>query len=305
MIIPVKPPFNFALSARAAASYDVRGVIHDGSLRRLFRAGCGTALVAFSDAGETLSAPAVRAHILATCGDVDEAALHAQIRYVVNPLADRTAFYAFAGAHPALQSTVERLHGLHSFRFENLFEAIMVTVIEQQIALRAAQNAERWLMAWGGDSLDYDGVTYFTFPTPERIASATVEDLTPLKTTFIRMRVLIALAQAAILPAHTSGAVDFAVLRDLPAGAVYKVLMGLKGVGHWTAAWAIIRALGEYVYISSADVALRAAVNHYFYGQSGRADRDVTDKAFAAFGEYEGLAAYYVIMLWAVEREKL
>lgn len=298
LIFNLNPPLDFEKSIRAAAFSSVLGVIHAGAYRRLIRDDVtqGLALVEYASVGDA-AAPVIEARVLATHGELAEDRLAAHIAHIVNAEADRSAFYAYARNHPALWGTVDALYGLHSFRYENLYDALVCTVIEQQISLKSAQLAEQWLMRWGNQSLTYNGVTYYALPSIQQMAHATLEDLTPLKITFIRMRVLIALAQAGI-----NGDIDFEALRAFTPDALYPRLMGLKGVGHWTAAWAMIRTLGHYVYISSADVALRSAVNHYFYGQQGRAEKSVTDETFAAFGEHGGAAAYHVIMRWAFER---
>ena len=36
---------------------------------------------------------------------------------------------------------------------DSVFEGLALTMIEQQISLRMAQAAERWLLAWGGESI--------------------------------------------------------------------------------------------------------------------------------------------------------
>jgi DNA-3-methyladenine glycosylase II len=190
---------------------------------------------------------------------------------------------------------VEALYGLHIFQTESLYEALTITVIEQQIALAAAQRGERWLIGWAGERIEYDGETFYTFPRAERLASASVENLIPLKITFGRMQRLIDIA-------HLEMQHSFERLRDLPHEDIYAALTALKGVGHWTAAWAMNRGLGRLVYVGSADVALRAAVNWYFYGLKGRADTVLTDAVFARYGEYAGLAAYYTLMKWALDR---
>lgn len=291
-------PLDFEKTMRAAAFSSVLGVIHEGAYRRLIRDDVthGLALVEYASVGDD-SAPVIEARILATHGTLSEDRLAAHIAHIINADADRSAFYRYARQHPALWDTVGSLYGLHSFRYENLYDALVCTVIEQQISLKSAQLAEQWLMRWGNQSLTYNGVTYYALPSIQQMAAATVEDLTPLKITFIRMRVLIALAQAGV-----TGEIDIEGLRGFAPDALYPRLMALKGVGHWTAAWAMIRTLGHYVYISSADVALRSAVNHYFYGQQGRAEKDLTDQTFAAFGDHGGAAAYHVIMRWAFER---
>jgi DNA-3-methyladenine glycosylase II len=157
-----------------------------------------------------------------------------------------------------------------------------------------AQAAERWLLAWGGETVEYEGATYYAFPRPERIAAATLDDLTPLKITFGRMQRLIDLARAAE---------TLEALRDQPAEIVYQALVGYKGIGHWTAAWTLIRAQGRFAYVGVNDVALRAAVNAYYFGLSGRADAALVEQTFARYGEHAGMAAFYTIMRWAERQD--
>ena len=162
-------------------------------------------------------------------------------------------------------------------------------MIEQQIALKMAQTAERWLLDWGGESLIYEGETYYAFPRPERIAAASVEDLTPLKITFGRMQRLIDLAQMAE---------SLEALRDQPAEIAYEALIGFKGVGHWTAAWTLLRAQGHTLTSGAADVALRAAVNSYYFGLTGRADVSVVAADFRPLRgvqRYRGLLHHHAL----------
>ena len=296
LVFTLKPPFDFALSVGATRHYSAFGVIHNGAYRRLLRAGNGVALIELyqqaDDAPET-----VRAHVLATRGEVDEEILAGHMSHIVNVDAEREPFYASASRHAGLSETVERVRGLHLFRFENLFDALGCTIIEQQISLKAAQLAERWICTWGGESLIYHDQPYYTFPSIERLASASTDDLIPTKITFIRMRALISIAQAAL-----NEQIDFEGLRNKSWSEAYNALIALKGVGHWTASWAIIRTFGHFLYFGRADVALRAAVNAYYLGQSGRADPDAMDVLFTSFGDYAGSAAYHTIMRYAIER---
>ena len=299
MIVRLYPPYSHRLSIRGASAYSVLGKVENGIYRRLFRAGAGAALIEFHDIG-TPDDPAVRVDVAAHQGAVDDGVLWSDVLHVLNPARDHRPFLAYASDHPPLDQVIAPLIGLHSFRFERLFDALMVTLIEQQISLRAAQLAERFLCQWGGDTLDYGGHSYYTFPSVERIASATVEDLTPTKITFIRMRRLIDVARRVV-----AGEIDLEALRDAPNTVRYPQLVGLHGVGHWTAAWATIRAAGEYLYIGRADVALRTAVNRYFFGKTGRIDVDTMDQLYAGYAEYGAIAAYYTIMRYALDLETL
>jgi len=262
----------------------------DGAIRRLLRVDDTLALVELQDHG-TLEQPAIEAHVLASNGEIDPDALDAMIRRWLPREIDLTAFYATAQADALLWALIAPCIGLRNFRTVSPFEALTTTIIEQQIALVSAQRAERWLIETFGDALTHAGETYFAFPTPERIAALTIDDLRPLKITFRRMGAIIDIARTV-----ASGELDFETL------ASDDRLTTIKGVGAWTAAWTTIRAHGVYPYMGSADVALRAAVNRYIDDQSGRADRPTTDALFARYGDHAGIAAFYTLMRYAFEK---
>lgn len=225
----------------------------------------------------------------------DETALAQKLRRVLNLDADLAPFDVLAAADPVAQ-TVERLYGLHHFQSDLLFEAVMLTMIQQQIALKMAQTAERWLLVFAGDPITYEFETDDAFPTPERIATMTVADLTPLKITFGRMQRMIDLSRAVVTGLYLEA------LRDQPVEDVYRALVALNGVGHWTAAWTLVRAQGRHAFVGASDVALRAAVNHYYFGLTGRAAPQQVDQTFATHGVFAPLAAFYTLMRWAFDR---
>ncbi len=286
------PPYDFARTIAGARTLYVAARVQNGTFRRVIRVGDSLALIEVVSLG-TDDDPRLQVEVLASNGSLDEAALIAKVRRVVNADIDLRPFYQYAQRDPVLWQTVERVYGLHSLQADTLFEALALTMIEQQIALKQAQIGERWLIQWAGELLTYQGDTYYAFPSAARLAAASVNDLLPLKITFARMQRLI---DAAGLREQLEA------LRDQPNPVAYDGLMRLKGVGHWTAAWTLIRAQGRYRYVGSADVALRAAVNFYYHGLSGRADRALTDQTFEQYGEFAGLATYYTLMRWAFER---
>lgn len=291
-----QPPYDFAKTLRASHFLYVMGHAQRGAFRRVVRAGSALVLIEIGSVG-TVDDPRLEARLLAARGDLDETALVAKIRRVANVDADLAPFYAYARQHPALHTLIEPLYGLHTFQADTFFEAVALTVIEQQITLKMAQMAERWLLHWANDSITYEGATYYTFPDPLKLAACTIDDLIPMKITGIRIKVILDIAKQI-----ASGALDLEGLRDHPREVVYPALMNLRGIGHWTAAWAITRALGDYLLVGRADVALRAAVNHYFYGLSGRCEPETLESTFNAYGEFAGVAGYYTLTRWAFDR---
>ncbi|NDJ61489.1 MAG: hypothetical protein GYB67_10205, partial [Chloroflexi bacterium] len=229
------PPYNFARTVTASRFLYVLGSAEGAAYRRVLRVDGQLVLIECRSTG-SVDQPAVTAAPLAATGPVSVEGLRESVARLLNIGADVRPFYAVARHDPALWRVVGPLYGLHTLRADSVFESVALTIIEQQIALKAAQAGERWLCAWGGAHITHAGATYVAFPTAAQIAAATVDDLTPLKITFRRMQVLIDVAQVAA---------DLEALRNESAADLYTALVKLKGVGHWTAAWAVTRAFGQ------------------------------------------------------------
>lgn len=304
----LKPPADLALTFKAASAYQALGraalptdpfSAHKGEqarYRRAIRVGKAVALVEIADAG-TIEAPVARTKLLAVNGAISEAVLYQKIAWMLDPAFDPAPFYALAAADPVLHTTVEALRGLRMLRFTSVFEALIVTIIEQQIALKAAQKAEIWLAQAYGDCIEYEGEGYYVYPTPEQFSALADETLAPLKITFVRVRRMLEIARR-----EADGELQLEKLPAQGADTMYAALMALSGVGHWTAAWAMIRSLGHFLYVGGADVALRAAVNHYYHGIKGRIEIPAMDAVFRRYGEYDGLAGFYTLLRWAFDK---
>jgi DNA-3-methyladenine glycosylase II len=293
------PPFDATRTFAAAGATHALGhaLLHDGPprYRRALRLGGRIAVLELAASSD---GAALDVRVLAADGPLPDGAAQAAAGWMIDPAFSLAPFYQFAQQHPILAETCARLHGLRLLRYTSVFEALLVTVIEQQIALRAAQRAERWLAATYGSRLIVDGVACDVLPTPERMASLTLEQLAPLRITFVRMRRLLEIARM-----QAEGVLDLEALPHLPPPAMYAALRELRGVGHWTAAWTMIRAAGHYLYFGRADVALRAAVHHYLHGQRGRMDAAAMDALFAGYGPFAGLASVMLILRWAADRD--
>lgn len=290
------PPYDFARTASLSRFYSLLNVVQDDALWRALRIGEAVALVRLSGHG-TVDAPQITAELVASEGEVDATLLHSRVERMLNLHQDMRPFYTLAQSDPVLWRLVEPLRGLHTIQTDSLFEALCFTMIEQQIALSAAQKAEDWLIDHVGERIEHDGEVYRLFPTPVHTAALTVADLTPLKITFQRMERLLMVARQI-----SDGTLDLEALRGESLADAQTSLLALKGVGHWTAAWTLIRGLGQFIYIGSADVALRAAVNQYWFDSPGRAERPVTDATFHHYGIHAGVAAFYTLMQLAIER---
>jgi len=276
--------------------HPITDIASAGAYWRVLRIGETLALLRVDNCG-IIEAPKLAVSVAETNGTVNGDTGLAAMAYILGVDTDLSAFYAYARCDPILWQIVASLIGLRWLRTPTVFEALMTTIIEQQIAWTAAQKAQRWLVEWGGNRIVWNSVDFYAFPTPEQLAAATVPALTPLKITFKRMNVMIDIARQVV-----AGIVDLERLRDCSTEEAYQQLIGLKGIGHWTAIWTLQRARGWHNYVGHNDVALQAAVNHYFYGGTGRIPAEKVAETFEKYGKYAGIAANYTIMRWVLDR---
>lgn len=226
-------------------------------------------------------------------GTAPEDVIRAHMAQVLGTQHDLAPFYAYARTQTELWDVIEPLVGMPIFCTPDLFHALIYVIIEQHISWVAAQRGQRALVEWGGNFVEYKGIRHYTLPTPAQLAQATVEDLRPLKITFKRMQILIDLARAVV-----EDRFDPVSMAQQSPSEVYKSLLKIKGVGHWTASVVIGRVFGVFPTVPHNDVALQAAVAHFFGVEKSA---QATQALFEQYGEYAGLAANFTLSRWVLE----
>lgn len=292
-----QPPYNFALllDFLTRFAHPTLNIVADSAYWRVVRVGGSLALVRVTGHGTT-AAPRLDIHAAAQTGAPDDAQLVTAIQRIL-PLAHNwDGFSAAARLDTDLWDVVAPLVGLPEIRSASVFEALAETVIEQQISWVSAQRAQRWLVEWAGNGLPYGGRTFYAFPTPQQVATASLDDLKPLKITFKRMALLIDLATQV-----ANGTLDLEGLRALSPAEAYNRLTAIKGIGHWTAVVTLERAFGYRHWVAHNDVVLQAATNRFLLGGSGRIPPEWVSQTFARYGDHAGLAAYYTMLRWVFE----
>ncbi|MBZ0290264.1 MAG: hypothetical protein K8I30_21750 [Anaerolineae bacterium] len=293
-----KAPYNFPLllDVLSRFAHPTLDIVRDGSYWRAIRSGDGLALLRVTNAG-TVESPALDVELAARNGIIDTSVVVDQLAHILHVDAGRNDFVALAQRDAPLWAVVEPLIGLPEWRTATIFEALMQTIIEQQIAWTTAQKAQRWLVEWAGDCIVQADTAYYAFPTPARIAAASVEDLKPLKITFKRMALMVDLAAQVV-----SDELDLESFADYTPDEAYRHLLSIKGIGHWTAAVTLERAFGHKDWVAYNDVVLQAATNRYFLGGSGRIPPQLVTDIFTRYGVFAGIAAHYTMIRWVLDQ---
>ena len=120
----------------------------------------------------------------------------------------------------------------------------------------------------------------WSFPTRERLAAATEEELVGLGFSRRKAEYTVGLARADI---------DLDELAGLPDDEVKARLVALRGIGEWTADWFLARHLARPHAWPWGDLALRKAVANLYGGLDVREARE-------RFHPYENLSAHYLLL---------
>ena len=218
--------------------------------------------------------------ITAARGGADVEPLDAQTERVARKLLaldfDLPPFYEFAQHDPVLSRAVEQFRGFRPPLAPDPFEALVSSITAQQVSLHAAFAVRSRFVDRYGEATEHAAA----FPTRERVARATEDELMLLGFSRRKAEYVLGLARADI---------DFEALAELPDDEVKTTLTALRGLGEWSADWFLARYLGRPHAWPAGDLGLRKAVLGFY--------PDVTDVRAAGvrFHPFENLSAHYLL----------
>ena len=166
-----------------------------------------------------------------------------------------------AAGDPVMAELIRTFYGMHLSRAVSVFEALVQAILGQQLAATVARIIRARLIETYSPRQTFDGQVHYAFPRPESIAGASIEELRGLKLSQRKAEYLQGIARTEL---DTKGGLD--KLQQLPDAEVVEELMALRGVGKWTAQWALGRALGRSDAFPVGDLALRRIVSRLYFG---------------------------------------
>jgi AraC family transcriptional regulator of adaptative response / DNA-3-methyladenine glycosylase II len=187
-----------------------------------------------------------------------------------------------------LAPLVKRMPGIRVPGAFHGFEMGVRAIIGQQVTVKAATTlARRFVTAFGEPCRTPFAELKRLTPTPERIATATVDEIASLGIVGARARSIIALAEA-----HVSGALSLEHRVHHSPAEVIARLAELPGIGQWTAHYIAMRALRWPDAFPKEDIAVRNNLG----GVSARQAEELSQawrpwRSYAVLHIWRGLAA--------------
>lgn len=153
------------------------------------------------------------------------------------------------------------------------FEAIITSVVGQQISNKAADTVNERLLKLVGEM------------TPESINSAKIEDIQKCGMSHRKVTYIKGIAEAAL-----NKSVDFNNLHNLSDEEIIKELTSLHGVGVWTAEMLLIFSLGRMDVLSFKDLAIiRGMMRLYNLDKVTKAEFEKYRKLYSPYGSVASL----------------
>ena len=189
---------------------------------------------------------------------------------------DLSGFYDHCREDQGMWDIIQRYHGLHLPHTPTVFEALVLAILGQQIAANVARIIRTLMIETCGPNQAFEGETYYAFPRPHTLAALSIEQLRAMKLSQRKAEYVQGIAKAT----PEFSAVGLESLHGMTDEEVVRNVVELRGVGHWTAQWLLIRALGRPDALPLGDLALRRAVSRIFF--EGEDLNDAQVEEFAA-----------------------
>jgi 3-methyladenine DNA glycosylase/8-oxoguanine DNA glycosylase len=219
--------------------------------------------------------------IIARPGGVDVEPLDEKTQPVIAKLLgapfELEPFTTWAARDPVLAPIVARLRGFRPPLQPDPFEALITSITAQQVSLFAAVAIRNRLIERFGVPVG----EAWAFPTRERIAAASEEELFEVGFTRRKAEYAVALARSDL---------DLDGLAALDDDDVRLQITTLRGLGPWTAEWFLARHLARPRAWPAGDLALRKAAES-LYGV------EVTELG-ARLDPFQNLSAHYLLTGW-------
>ena len=202
---------------------------------------------------------------------------------------DLTDFYQLLSQDSELAYMNSEYKGLRLLGIPNLFEALCWSIIGQQINLTFAYKLKRKMTEAFGTKLTYENEDYYLFPSPEIVVNLQVSDLILMQFSTRKAEYLIEIAKQFV-----SKNISKSKLEQMTTPEAIKALVSIRGIGEWTANYALMKSLKRLECVTYGDVGLYNAL-FALKGFPKRPTREQLDSFFENFKNWE---AYTVFYLW-------
>ena len=286
-------PFNFDLTAQIFQSGDKQiRTYANGQFTQVLKLNGKLTIVKLASTG-TIELPKITVELksnnLITLQDKQKA--EEVVKFIFNLDFDLGSFYSEVKNDCTMTQIAQQLYGLKNPTTPTVFEALVDSIVEQQISIKVAHALEERLVKKFGEALTLNGETYYAYPTPQNIASVSIEEIWNCGLSQRKAEYIQHSAELIV-----NGKLDLEHLKthQNPEEIILE-LDAIRGIGVWTAELTMLRGMQKLDALPADDLGVRRVISRYFC--SGKPIKSAEAREIAkSWGRWKGLAAYYLIV---------
>jgi DNA-3-methyladenine glycosylase II len=287
------PPFNFALSCEIFADGDnqIRNY-ENGMFWQVIRANGKLVLAVVKSAG-TVDEPKLAIELKSDRPVTveDRKTAEAAVANIFSLDLDLKPFYEAVEDDKIMAHLTRELRGLKNPTTQTVFEAMVESIVEQQISLKVAHSLERRIIKNFGNPLNLEDEVYFAYPTPQQLASVSINEFRGCGLSFRKAEYIQGAARLIV-----KGKLNLEELNTCESSEqIIQQLDRVRGVGVWTAEFTLLRGMKRLEALPADDLGLRRVISRYY--RNGKVISSAEARRIAEiWGDWKGLAAYYLVV---------
>lgn len=272
----------------------------NGVYKRVLHVGMKPALLSITSRG-TVSKPLLRVEVYPHLSIKESESLRDRLHSMLEASYSYRDFRRVARKDQLMNRISSRLAGLRPIPPPSVFEALVIAITEQQISVDAAVAIRSRLIEKYGETLRLDGMTYYAFPTAARLAKAKPDQMRSVGLSRSKASYINELSKKV-----AAGELDLERVREMDDETAVSELTKIRGIGPWSAEYALIRGLGRVNSLPADDLGIQRAVSQgYFRGR--KVSSQNVRRALNKFAPYSGIAAFYLMyfLFWEPKSNSL
>lgn len=198
-------------------------------------------------------------------------------------------FYTLVKNDKLLGPLTEKYFGYRIIGQPDLFESLVWAVIGQQINLQFAYTLKQRFVEKFGETHTVGGKMYYLFPTPQIVSALSDEHLLPLQFSRQKSKYVVLIAQTFL-----NGVISKEKLKEMPFQEAKEKLICIKGVGNWTANYALMKTFRYPEAFPLEDAGVHNAIKNLKKMKT----KPTLDQVKRIFKRYKGWEAYATLYLW-------
>ena len=202
---------------------------------------------------------------------------------------DLKPFYAMCQKDKLLKGLVKNFYGYRIVGQPDLFESIVWAVLGQQINVQFAYTLKQKFVERYGEALTLKEETYYLFPAAAVVAQLTEAQLLALQFSRQKAAYIINIAKA-----FAEGVVSKEKLVGLSLKQAKGLLMEIKGIGNWTANYALMKTFRHTDAFPLEDAGIHNAIKNL----KKLTKKPSIEEVKRVYKKYKGWEAYATLYLW-------